>query len=98
MLSATSTSDEALDITAKINDSKTEMTLYVVNLSDQPREAILNIDNFRYKSKVEVQTIGDCELTEFNTYENKDNVVFSLLKRSFPKRILSTHSLNTRTL
>ena len=69
---ATSTSDEALDITAKINDSKTEMTLYVVNLSDQPREAILNIDNFRYKSKVEVQTIGDCELTEFNTYENKD--------------------------
>ena len=87
-----------LDITAKINDSKTEMTLYVVNLSDQPREAILNIDNFRYKSKVEVQTIGDCELTEFNTYENKDNVVFKLLRRSFPERTLNTHSLNTRTL
>lgn len=83
---ATSTSDEALDITAKINDSKTEMTLYVVNLSDQPREAILNIDNFRYKSKVEVQTIGDCELTEFNTYENKDNVVFKPSQAVFSRK------------
>ena len=73
---ATSSSDAALDITAKINDDKTEMTLYIANMSDQPVEGVLNIENFRFKSRVDVQTIGDCELTEFNTYDNKDNVVF----------------------
>ncbi|MDR0865488.1 MAG: hypothetical protein LBO74_11230, partial [Candidatus Symbiothrix sp.] len=57
-------------------DAKTEMTIYVVNLSDQPQPALLNIAGFAFKTKAEVQTIGDCELTAYNTYENKDNVVF----------------------
>ncbi len=73
---ATTSSDEALDITAKINDAKTEMTIYIANMSDQPQEAVLNIDNFRFGSKADVQTIGGCDLTEYNTYENQDNVVF----------------------
>lgn len=73
---ATTSSDDALDITAKINDQKTEMTIYVANMSDQPRAAVLNIDHFRFKSKAEIQTIGGCELTEYNTRDNMNNVVF----------------------
>lgn len=73
---ATSSSDKVLDITAKVNDEKTEMTIYVANMGDQPREAVLNIENFKFKTKAEVQTIGGCDLTESNTYENQENVVF----------------------
>lgn len=72
----TTSSDKALDITAKVNDQKTEMTIYVANMSNEPRQAILNIRDFRFNPKAEVYTIGDCELTEYNTYENMNNVVF----------------------
>lgn len=72
----TSSSDEVLDITAKINHEKTEMTLYIANLSDQPQKAALNIDNFNYKPRAEVYTIGGCELTDFNTFDNQNKVVF----------------------
>lgn len=81
-----SSSDQSLDATAKINDAKTEMTIYVANMSDQPQAAILNIENFRFGSRAEVQTIGNCELTEYNTYENKDNVVFKSSKASIARK------------
>lgn len=71
-----SSKPRTLDITAKVNEEKTEMTLYIVNLSGKPQEAVLDIDNFRFKPQVEVSTIGGCELTEYNTYDNQDNVVF----------------------
>ncbi len=83
---ATTSSDEALDITAKVNDAKTEMTIYVANMSDQPQKAVLNIDNFRFGSKADVQTIGGCELTEYNTYENQNNVVFKPSKVTLAKK------------
>jgi len=93
---ATTSSDSTLDIMAKVNDRKTEMTIYVVNMSDQPQEAILNIENFRFNSKAKVQTIGDCELTAFNTYENQDNVVFKtsqvLLAKKNAKYIFPRYS------
>jgi hypothetical protein len=73
---AASSSDKALDITAKINENKTEMTIYVVNNSDQSLNAILDIENFKFKSRAEIQTIGNCELTEYNTIDNMNNVVF----------------------
>lgn len=72
----TTSSDKALDITAKVNDRKTEMTIYVANMSNEPRQAILNIKDFRFNPKAEIYTIGDCELTEYNTYKNMNNVVF----------------------
>ena len=72
----TSSSDAALDITAKINDEKTEMTLYIANMSDESREAVLDIKGFKYRTKAEVQTIGGCDLTEYNTRENPQNVAF----------------------
>lgn len=88
---ATTSSDEALDITAKINDQKTEMTIYVANMSDQPREAVLNIDHFRFKPKAEIQTIGGCELTEYNTRDNMNNVVFKPSQATFTRK--NTHYL-----
>jgi alpha-L-arabinofuranosidase len=63
-----------LDVTAKINDAKNEMTIYVANLSNQPQDAVINIANFSFGSRAEVITIGDCDLTEFNTYANMNNV------------------------
>jgi len=66
--------DSVLDVTAKINDVKNEMTIYVVNLSDKPQDAVINISNFKYKTKADVITIGDCDMTEYNTYDNMNNV------------------------
>ena len=74
VVNATSSIDSILDVTAKINDANTELTLYVVNLSNQPQNAVINIDNFRFNNRVEVITIGDCDLTEYNTYDNMNNV------------------------
>ena len=75
VVSAVSSVDSILDVTAKINDARNELTIYVANLTNEPKEAIINIDNFRYKSKADVIMIGDCDLTEYNTYENMNNVV-----------------------
>lgn len=80
----TESSDSMLDITAKINDRKTEMTLYVANLGDSPCKALIDIRNFHFRGKAEIHTIGDCKLTEFNTYDHKDNVVFKSFLKKFP--------------
>lgn len=82
----TSSSDEALDITAKVDDGKTEMTIYVANMSDEAKDAVLNIDGFKFKTSAEVQTIGGCDLTESNTYENQENVVFKPSKAKIAKK------------
>lgn len=84
VVSALSSADEVLDVTAKINDAKNELSIYVVNLSNQPQEAVINVSNFTFKSRVEVITIGDCDLTEYNTYNNMNNVA--------PKRKAATLS------
>lgn len=73
----TSSSEEpVLDILAKVNDKRTEMTIYVANLSGEPREAVLNIDHFKYKSEVEVHTIGGGELTDYNSPEAPERISF----------------------
>ncbi|MDR2145148.1 MAG: hypothetical protein LBE91_01635 [Tannerella sp.] len=74
VVSAASSVDSLLDVTAKINDAKNELSIYVVNLSDKPQDAVINISNFKYGSRAEVITIGDCDLTEYNTYDNMNNV------------------------
>ena len=67
----TASSDEKLlDITAKLDDSGKTLALYVVNLSDQPQEAALDIKGFKYQSKANLWTIGNCDLTETNTDKN----------------------------
>ena len=72
---ANSSVHEALDVTATINDARNELTIYVVNMSNQPQDAVINIDNFRFGTRANVITIGDCDLTEYNTYDNMNNVV-----------------------
>lgn len=82
----TTSSDKALDITAKVNDQHTEMTIYVANMSNEPQQAILNIKDFRFNSKAEIYTIGDCALTEYNTYEKMNNVVFKPSQATIAKK------------
>jgi alpha-L-arabinofuranosidase len=76
VIQATSSDEKTLDITAKLSDDRREMTIYVANMTDKPRQALINIEGFNFKSRSEVQTIGDCDLNESNTYNNKENVVF----------------------
>jgi hypothetical protein len=75
VVNAISSVDNILDVTAKINDAKDGLTIYVANLSDMPQDAIINIDNFKFSTKADVIMIGDCDLTEYNTYNNMNNVV-----------------------
>lgn len=74
VIEAKCSNDTVLDVTAKMNEDKTQLAIYVVNLSDQPKTASINIDGFRYSGKAATWTIGGCELTEFNTVSDKDNV------------------------
>lgn len=74
VVEATSSEDKILDVTAKTNDDRSELSIYVVNLSDQPQEAVINIEGGRYASKAQIWTIGGCELTDYNTVDEKDKV------------------------
>ena len=74
VIEATSSKDTILDVTAKINDKKDLLSIYVVNLSDAPQKAVINITDFKFAGKAQTWVIGDCELTEFNTVNNKENV------------------------
>lgn len=101
----TDSSNPALDIAAKINDAKTEMTVYVANMSDKPQEAEVVVNNFRMRTKADAYIIGGCELTEYNTYENQDNVVFrkaqvrvsgKKIKHVFPKYSYTIITIKTK--
>jgi alpha-L-arabinofuranosidase len=74
VVNATSSADNVLDVTAKINDAKNEITIYVANLTDKPQDAVININNFKFNTKAEIITIGDCDLNQYNTYDNMNNV------------------------
>lgn len=80
VLETSSSEEKVLDITAKTNDKKSELSIYVVNLSDQPKEAVINVDGYKYKSNATVWTLGGCELTDYNTVEEKDKVAPKLSK------------------
>jgi len=74
VIEAKSSTDSILDVTAKINDRKDSLSIYVVNLSDSPRKAVINVAGFKFSGKASTWMIGDCELTGLNTVENKQNV------------------------
>lgn len=74
VLESTSSQDKVLDVTAKTNNDKSELAIYVVNVTDRPQKAIINIDGYRFQSKAQTWTIGDCELTDYNTVEAKETV------------------------
>ncbi|MGQ8338622.1 alpha-L-arabinofuranosidase C-terminal domain-containing protein [Sunxiuqinia sp. A32] len=75
VIKTTSNNEKLVDITAKIDDSGKTLSLYIVNLSDQPEETIINIDNFKYKSKADIWTIGGCDLEDENTDKEMFKVV-----------------------
>lgn len=68
--------DSLLDITAKVNEKITEMTLYVANMSEKEQPIVVTLDHFKMKSVTDAQVIGSCELTAYNTYDKQNNVVF----------------------
>ncbi|MDR1762655.1 MAG: hypothetical protein LBR64_01685 [Dysgonamonadaceae bacterium] len=74
VVQAGSSEETTLDVTAKLSDKKDELSIYVVNLSDHPQDAVINVANFKFKSQAQVITLGDCDLTEYNTYDNMNNV------------------------
>ena len=74
VLDATSSQDKKLDVTAKTNDDKSELSIYVVNITNQPQKATINIDGYKFQSRAKIWTIGGCELTDYNTVEAKETV------------------------
>lgn len=74
VLDATSSQDKKLDVTAKTNDDKSELSIYVVNITNQPQKATINIDGYKIQSRAKIWTIGGCELTDYNTVEAKETV------------------------
>ena len=71
----TSSSDESiLDITAKMNTRGDSLSICVVNLNDSAQVAVIDVNEFAFTGKAGTWTIGDCELTAFNTKDNKEAV------------------------
>ena len=58
----------------------------MVNLSDQPKEAVINIDGYNYKNNATVWTLGGCELTDYNTVEEKDKVAPKITKMKMKRK------------
>ncbi|KAA6338026.1 Extracellular exo-alpha-L-arabinofuranosidase [termite gut metagenome] len=75
VMKSSSTNEPVVDITTKMDDTGKTLSLYIVNLSDQPQNVVINIENFRHKGKAKVWTIGGCDLNETNTDKNRFNVI-----------------------
>jgi len=74
VIEASSSIDSVLDVTAKMNDTKDSLSIYVANLSDTARQAVINVNDFTFAGTAQTWTIGDCALTELNTVDNKKKV------------------------
>lgn len=102
VLDATSSQDKKLDVTAKTNDDKSELSIYVVNITDQPQKATINIDGYKFQSKAKIWTIGGCELTDYNTVEAKETVAPKIetvrMKSKNPKHTFPKYSYTVITL
>jgi len=57
-----------------------------VNLSNTPQQAVINVAGFKFGGKAQTWTIGDCELTGFNTVDNKTAVAPKLGVVPFGKK------------
>lgn len=86
VVEATSSKESVLDVTAKINDQKDSLSIYVVNLSDAPQSAVINVADFKFSGKAQTWVIGDCELTALNTVENKKSVAPITANAIFKKK------------
>jgi alpha-L-arabinofuranosidase len=71
VVEATTSNDKFLDVTAKINEKGDSLSIYVVNLTDQPQKAVMNVADFRFSGRAGTWVIGDCDLNTLNTVDNK---------------------------
>lgn len=71
VVEAGSSDKVALDVTAKLSEDRLTLSIYVVNLSDSPKDALINVEDFHFGRKAAVWSIGDCELNTLNTVDNK---------------------------
>ena len=74
MLESSSSDDRLLDVLAKADEAGDMLRIFVVNLADGPQKAVIDVEGFRPRGKAETWTIGDCELTDYNTEEDKTAV------------------------
>ncbi|MDR0896032.1 MAG: hypothetical protein LBN06_12185 [Prevotellaceae bacterium] len=74
VVEATSSVDSLLDVTAKMSADRKTLAVMVVNLSDQPQASVINLGGFKQSGKANVWSIGDCDLTAWNTVEAKETV------------------------
>ena len=74
VLESSSSDDRLLDVLAKADEAGDMLRIFVVNLADGPQKAVIDVEGFRPRGKAETWTIGDCELTDYNTVENKTAV------------------------
>jgi exodeoxyribonuclease VII small subunit len=72
--------------TAKLNDAGDSLFVYVANISEHDQTAEIEIDNFKFKNKADVWSIGGCDLTETNTVDNKMNVSPKTKRISLPRK------------
>jgi len=86
VVEATSSNDAVLDVTAKIDNKKDSLSVYVVNLNDSAQKAIINVEGFRLSGKAQTWMIGDCELTTLNTVSNKEAVAPKTGSATFSKK------------
>lgn len=72
----TDCSDESkLDVTAKLNEEGNELSLYVVNLTNELVKADINLTGLSgFKKTADVGMIGNCDLTEYNTPDDMERV------------------------
>lgn len=74
VVEAVNSNDTVLDVTAKMSEDKSKLAVYIVNVTDKPQKAIINIEGFKPTSKAKLWKIGGCDLNEFNTVDAKNNV------------------------
>jgi hypothetical protein len=86
VVEATSSNDAVLDVTAKMNNKKDSLSIYVVNLNDSAQKAVINVAGFRFSGKAQTWVIGDCELTTLNTVSNKEAVAPKTGSAAFSKK------------
>ena len=74
VVEATSSREAALDVTAKTDQAREVLSIYVVNLSDTPQPAVISVAGFKFSGPAATWMIGDCDFNDYNTVDDKTRV------------------------
>ena len=86
VVKSSSSDEKTLDVTAKLSDKGDSLFIYIANISEYDQPAVIDVENFKYKSRAEVWSIGGCDLTETNSVDNKKNVAPKTSKVTLPRK------------